>query len=837
MSCTLPILEIRQQFINTIQSTNRIIIQAPTGSGKSTQIPQILLDSGLIDGQILILQPRRLAARMLASRVASERGCILGEQVGYQTRFESAVCENTRIRFITEGILPRLLLNDRSLNSISAVIFDEFHERSLTVDLGLALIRDLQQISRKDLKLIVMSATLSSESLEEYLSGAKTIVSGGRTYPVTIQYFSEVSKEVPWVAACEAVKYLIQQGKSGDFLIFMPGIYEIRKTVQLLNERNFGESLQVMALYGDLSAESQRSVMEPSKKRKVIVATNIAETSLTIPGVRHVIDSGLARVNRYDQCRGFNTLYAEKISIDSADQRAGRAGREAEGSCIRLWSVADHRNRAQKSQPEVQRVDLSEAVLQLKTLGYPDPKKFNWFESPEELSMQMAQRLLENAGVFTSDGELSEDGRLMAKLPMHPRIGRLLIESSKRGILKQGALAAALLTERPVFTGAFDVPEEFIEQCRGSDFELTRLVIQKIQENRFDEKICRKFNVNISALNQVLRTQTFFLQVCRKFGMHSRDTSNDPRLLSQAILISYIDHLARRRDQGTLQCDLAHGRRGELEKDSMAKGGKFLIPTTIRELKSSQQTTPRTMLSLACAIDENWLREYFADKWKCDTELAWNSIRQAVESRDFTCCCGVVINDSIDIHPDPQKAGDKLASVIIDKKMPLNGWTADVQEYINRVQWISAYFPEKKLPEFNDEDRNIVIHELCGGEYRYDSVKNKPVLGFVKELLSWEQQQMVENLAPQFLNNPVGKKLRIYYKAEKSPVIKARIQELYGIKETPRIANGRAAVVIEILAPNMRPVQITEDLQSFWSVHYPELKKTLSRRYPKHEWR
>jgi ATP-dependent helicase HrpB len=836
MTLQLPIIDVRQKIIDTLDKNNRLIIQAPTGSGKSTQIPQMLLDSHLFDGQILVLQPRRLAARMLATRVAEERGSILGQEVGFQTRFESSFSDCTRIRYITEGILPPLLFSDKSLKTISAVIFDEFHERSLTVDLGLALIRDLQMKFRADLKLIVMSATLSSSPLVQYLEGAQLIVSEGRTFPVSIRYYSEVARESPWIAAVEAIRYLIGQGIPGDLLIFMPGVYEINKTVQLLREKKIGEPLEILSLYGNMSSEMQQLVMKGATKRKVIVSTNIAETSLTIPGVRHVIDSGLARVNRYDNGRGFNTLYVEKISIDSADQRAGRAGREAPGNCIRLWSVADHRGRAQSTQPEIARVDLCEAILQLKLLGYKDIGKFCWFEAPEANSIKTAMEFLQSTGALTPGENLTAEGKLIAELPMHPRLARLLLEAHKRGILEQGALAAAVLTERPLFSGSVEFPQELIKQSAGSDFELIRLIIDRITKGNFNKDLCRKLNVNLTSLHQILRTQSYFLQVCRRMGLNSCGEFNDPLLLSQAILIAYSDRLARRRDRGTLQCDLASGRRGELDKRSAARNAEFIVATTISELKSKQQTTPRTMLSLACTIEKQWLTDYFAEKFISSDELVWNSTGRAVESIRRSSCCGVVIEESVEVNPDPEKAGEVLARIIIDKKMPLNGWNSEAVEYMNRLQWLSETFPEKALPVFGDDEKMLIVYELCKGQCRYDAVKDKSVIGIIKGLLSYDQQRMIESLAPSHIINPAGKKLPVTYRAGKKPVIRARIQELFDFKTTPRIADKRVAVILEILAPNMRPVQITDDLEGFWKNHYPELKKTLSRRYPKHQW-
>jgi ATP-dependent helicase HrpB len=833
---SLPILEYRDRIIGALENGNRLIIKAPTGSGKSTQVPQILLDSGNVDGTILVLQPRRLAARMLATRVAFERGSEPGQEIGFQTRFETVTSESTRVRFITEGILPRMLLSDRNLSGVSVVIFDEFHERSLTVDLGLALIRNLQESSRPDLKLVVMSATLETGPIVEYLPGASVINSEGWTFPVSIQYFpGEQGK--PWELAAGAAFQLVKSGAEGDILVFMPGVYEIRKTVSSLQEVRFGEPVDISMLYGDLPSDRQRQVMEQRTRRKIIVATNIAETSLTIPGVRHVIDSGLARINRYDPVRGFNTLYVEKIALDSAAQRSGRAGREAPGICIRLWSQTDQRSRSRRTQPEIFRVDLAETVLQLKMLGFADPVSFPWIESPEDQSIKAATEFLKQIDAIDKEGKITEKGKRLGEFPMHPRLAALLLESYNRGVVRKGALACAILSERPAFSGIPDVPDEILKQCEGSDFALMEYVINRVAESGFDPGLCRKWNVNISSVQQILRTEAYFLQICRKKGMHTRNMVSGSQPLSVAILAAYSDRLARRRDQGTLLCELSNNRRGELSKESLARGSRLLVAASINELKSKSQSTPRTVLTLACGVREEWLEELFPDDIVIKTELVWNSINQAVESRTRTVCLGVTIDEKVDQNADPEKAGEVLAENIIKRKLPLAGWDNEVQDYIMRCRWLGEIFPEMGFPGFGDEDYGLIVHELCKDESRYSKVKDKPVLHIVKSLLSHEQQRIIETAAPQFVLNKAGRKLRITYKAGSAPVIRARIQELFDMNSSPRVANGRVAVKVEILAPNMRPVQVTEDLENFWKVHYPELKKSLSRRYPKHQWR
>ena len=456
----LPIHEHRDALVQALSANNRLIVKAPTGSGKSTQIPQILLDSGFFSGTCIVLQPRRLAARMLANRVAEERNSETGDIVGYQTRFESKVSAQTRICYITEGILPRMLQSNRMLDGIDVVIFDEFHERNLATDIGLALITDLQQQCRPDLRIVVMSATMNTAPLAAYLNNAPVIASDGRMFPVDVRHAHTPPSVPVWDAAAQAVRGLLTEKADGDILVFMPGVFEIRRTALAIESSVHSEPLAVLQLYGDLPSNRQHQVMEPASKRKIIIATNIAETSLTIPGIRHVIDSGLARINRYDPARGFNTLFTESISIDAADQRAGRAGREAPGICIRLWSVSQHASRNRNTTPEILRVDLSETVLNIKRLGYNQPAAFPWFDHPPSAALDAALELLSLLGALDTAGSLTDMGRAMGDFPMHPRLARLLMEAGKRNAVHCAAFSAALLSERPIIMGKPEFPEE-----------------------------------------------------------------------------------------------------------------------------------------------------------------------------------------------------------------------------------------------------------------------------------------------------------------------------------------------------------------------------------------
>ena len=833
---SLPIREYTEEILGPLRRGECLVIRAPTGSGKSTQVPQMLLDSGLLSGRILILQPRRLAARMLAGRVAEERSSLLGQEIGFQTRFETMVSNRTRACFITEGILPRMMLTDKDLRDVSAVIFDEFHERSLATDIGLACARDLRRGRRHDLALIVMSATIDPAPVSDYLGGAAIVESSGRTFPVDIRYDPVPAKTPLWDHAAGAVRSLVAGGAQGDIVVFMPGAYEIRRTVDSISATVRGEPVTVLPLYGDLPAQRQRQVMEPAQRRKIIVATNIAETSLTIPGVKHVVDSGLARVNRYDPGRGFNTLFVEPISIDSSDQRAGRPGREAAGTCVRLWSAGTHAGRGRTSTPEVLRVDLADTLLSLRLLGYQRPQDFPWFERPGEAALNAAHELLLLLGALDAKGDLTDAGKDMSVFPMHPRLARLLCEAGKRHAVRLATFTAALLSERSMLAGRPEYPEQALTHEISSDFYGQYCLLEKIRSSGFDPGVCLRYAVNAGAARAVLRTQSLYLQYCRRLGMHTLDGPDAPVGLAESLLLAYPDHLAVRRDKGTLLCTLRNNRHGELAKDSLARSEDLLVAADIRETKDRNYGL-KTVLSLATGVRREWLERHFSGRLRTESVMEWNAATQSVENRVRTVCLDVVLEEKTGTDIDIAAASGMLADTILEKNLPLSGWDQAANEFIGRVFWVGEQFPDKGLPLFTEEDRKLIVHSLCEGEFRYARVKDKPALPFLLELVNGEQGRFVDAMAPQAMALPSGRRLRISYESGAQPRGRARIQDLYGMNSTPRVAQNRVPVLIEVLAPNNRPVQITDDLSRFWKVHYPDIKKTLSRRYPKHEWR
>ncbi len=832
----LPITQHKAEILSHLLKSKSVVISAPTGSGKSTQVPQFLIDSKAFDGQILILQPRRLAARMLAERVAFERNTALGDEIGFVTRYESMHSNNTKALFVTEGILPRMMLTNKDLKGISAVVFDEFHERNLATDLGLALVRSLQLSTRPDIVIIIMSATMDASAVSEYCGHAPIVSASGRTFPIDIQYVSHDKKLPIWDLAAMECRRLISLQVQGDILVFMPGVYEIRRSVDAISSFCTSEPIAVMPLYGDLAAQKQHTVMDPCNKRKVIVATNIAETSITIPGVRHVVDSGLARINRYDPCRGFNTLYTEPISIDSADQRAGRAGREDSGICVRLWTKQYHESRKRRIMPEILRVDLSETMLYVRMLGYGTIKQFPWFEKPVEAAFDAAENLLRDIGAIDAQGNLCDAGKEMSAFPMHPRLARLLLEASKRRCVRIACFTAAYLSERSALTGRPEYPQEAHEHEISSDFYGLYCLIEKIGKSNFDASLCLRHNVNAAAARNIIRTQALFMQYCRKFGMSVHDQGDICTSLAQCLLLSYPDHCAVRKDNATLLCFMRDNRKGELDKDSIARSADLLVAADIRETKDRHHEI-KTVLSLATQIKKEWLREFFPQNWTSQSIHQWNNQSQSVEKVEITECLGVVIEKKIMAELDMPVASSILAEIILNKNLALHGWDQAANEWIGRVVWVQGQFPDKDLPKFTEEDRALVVHAMCEGEYKYNAVCSKEALPFLMQLVSPEQLRFVDAMAPQTIVLPSKRKLRLYYEAAQPPKGRCRIQDLYGLAHTPKIAQNRVPILIEILAPNNRPVQITDDLARFWSVHYPDIKKTLSRRYPRHEWR
>lgn len=867
----LPIYEIQAALLDGARSSGRVVVQAPTGSGKSTQVPKMLLAAGLLDrGQCVVLQPRRIAARLLAKRVAQELGVRLGDEVGYQVRLDSRVSDRTRIRFVTEGILLRQMTFDAHLRGVSALVFDEFHERHLDGDIGLARALQIQRTTRPDLIIVVMSATLDAGLLQNYLAPCAVVRSEGRMFPVAVEYEAHPlnpDRDEVWDGAARACARVVAKQPAGDVLVFMPGAYEINRTVNALQYQRELKDCVVFALHGEMAPEEQDRAVERYERRKIIVATNVAETSLTIDGVTAVVDSGLARLARFDPHRGINTLLVEKISAASADQRAGRAGRTAPGVCVRLWTEREHTQRAPQELPEVRRLDLAEVVLTLKAAGIDDVAGFPWIEPPDPKALARAEALLRDLGAVavpkagrgvpaepqltgtvrpTSEtcgavpSRITEVGRRMLKFPVHPRYARMFLAAEAYGCVRTIAMMAALTQGRSfllrnVDRGVEQAREDLLGTETESDFFLLMRAHRYAEQSRFSVDACRRLGIHAQAARQVGPLFEQFLEIARDEGLDVTERRVDGALVRKCVLLGFSDQLARRLDAATLRCELVHRRRGSLARESAIHDARLLVAAEISEI-GGRAGEVNTVLGLATAIEEAWLRELFPDD--CDetvtTGLDPNTKRvTARRERRFR---DLVLEAKEGAEPPATEAAVILAREVLAGNLKIEAWDERVEEWIVRVARFAEWFPEMEAHPIRDEDRALLVEQMCYGCHGVKDVRNLDPWPILRDWLTPEQLAAMETLLPERIEMANGRRSRVSYPKDGPPVISARIQELFGVEKLS-LACGRVPLKIEVLAPNQRPLQVTDDLARFWREVYPEIKPALARRYPRHEWR
>ncbi len=836
----LPIYEIEERLVEAAKAQSRVILRAPTGSGKSTQVPQMLVDQVFASGgQIVVLQPRRMAARMLAARVASERGEVLGESVGYQVRMEGKSSARTRILYVTEGILLRRMIGDPELRGVSAVVFDEFHERHLYGDITLARALDLQESSRPDLKIIVMSATLEVGNLEKYLAPCEVLESAGRTFPVEIRHLDRSPGDrPPWELAAEALS--AHASESGHALVFMPGAFEIQRTIAEIWATSALRDFGVFALHGEMPAREQDEAVAPGGGRKIIVSTNVAETSLTIEGVTLVVDSGLARVARYDARRGINTLLIEKISRASADQRAGRAGRTAPGRCVRLWVEKDHEMRAASELPEVKRLDLAEVVLSLKAAGVMDLDKFRWLEAPEPRGLQRAVELLHDLGALDGGERITPLGRRMLAFPVHPRYARLLLEAEELGCVRAACLLAALTQGRGLLVRSTSREmdqrrDDLFRDGADSDVTVQLRAFSVARKWNFDAGRCRSLGIHAQSARQAAQLAEKFADIAHAEGLNVSDTPPPEHAMEKCMLAAFPDHLAKRMDRGTLRCELVHGRRGTLARESVVTSELF-VAGEIAEI-GGREGDVQTLLSLASPLREEWLQEMFPDEFADETMTLFDSATRGVVARRVTRFRDLVLRAGAGGEPDAAVAAQIFAEKVMAGDLALPLWNEPVEQWIARLNCLAEWMPELELPRIGADEQKFLFEQLAQGVTSYRALKDKDPWPVLRGWLSGAQLSALENFAPERIKLPGGRGARVVYAGGQAPVMAARVQDLYGLEKPLEIADGRVRVRVEVLAPNQRPIQVTDDLGSFWKNTYPQIRLEYARRYPKHEWR
>lgn len=830
----LPIDNIRQDIIRASSKAGFcLLLSAPTGSGKSTRVPGMLAEAGVAErGLIIVVQPRRLAARLLAGYVARQYPCKLGEEVGYTVRFDSRRSASTRILFVTDGILERMITENPTLDGVAAIIFDEVHERRLSGDICLARALELQRNARPDLGLVVMSATLELDKLQDYLPQATVLRAEGRLYPVEVAYRQAIPVrnargyvEPPpiWEQCAAAVKELIAHADCGDILVFLPGVYEIRRTVELLEQVSWMRGREVYPLHGQLSPDAQAQAVEAGCIPRVIVSTNIAETSLTIEGVRSVVDSGTAREARWDPRRCISTLHIVPIARAQAEQRAGRAGRLGPGRCIRLWSEASHAKREAFPAPEVHRADISMAFLHLMAWGYSTLaaiRSFPWPDAPTEAETTRAWQLLNRLGAVNEGGGLSSIGQQMLRYPLAPTLSRLMVAGHEYGCESEMAAIAALLQSESIAMQTGLHPS-LRHEDDFTDFQAEWRAVEEAERLRYDASRCSQLGIMARAAREIKASHK---QLCKTplepdFETHCQG-------ILRGILCAMPDNIAAsNKTTGTAR--LTAHRSGKIPADSVARGAAIFHTADITEVGGKGV---ETRMSRCTIIPETLLTTTE------QSTAIYDTARKRVLSYRRTMYADLVLSEKEMGDAPAEDAAPLLAEQVVRGNLRLEKWDGHVLQWINRLTCLRQAMPELEMPDFGEEDRLVAITMICEGAVCYKDIAERPVIPILEEWLSPWQKQCLNKYAPKAISLPNGREVKLLYREDGTPVFSLKCQMLFGVPQTPVIAEGRVKCLAEILAPNQRPYQLTADLASFWRNGYPQMKKDLAGRYPRHHW-
>jgi ATP-dependent helicase HrpB len=807
----LPIDSVLPQLVAALREAPAVVLQAPPGAGKTTRVPPALLDAGLAERQILHLQPRRIAARAAARRMSAERGTVPGDLFGWHVRFERQANRNSRVLAVTPGILLRTLLDDPFLECTGIVIFDEFHERGLETDLAIGLVRLIQANVRPDLKILVMSATLTTADIASYLGNCPVIASEGRTFPVEITYRPK-SEHDRWPLATAKTVAGVLDCTPGDVLAFLPGVGEIRAAAEDLDEM-VGDEVLIIPLHGELPSEEQDRALQPQNRRKVVLATNVAETSVTVEGVTAVVDTGLARQLNYDPSVGLDRLTLVNISRASADQRAGRAGRTQPGICVRLWSEVSHRSRPAQTEPEICRIDLAGAALQLLAVG-EHVETFPWLDPPGEHVIRQSLALLERLGAVQGGG-LTELGRALARLPLHPRLGRLLLEGARLGETRRVALAAAILSERDPF------PRGPVRHTTTSDL-LDRVEVLEGADSPLEP-------ANRGAARFVLRARDQLIRLIEESSRHPSANAPVPEeAFGRALLAAFPDRLCRRREPGSSRGVMVGGRGVTLAPSSGVTQAELFIAVEVDAGKAE------TIVRQASAIQRDWLP---AERMRESVDVEFDEVAGRVVAWKRVRFDDLVIDEKAANAPSEEQVTLALIDAAVrnlDRVSPSLGSPAE--QFRTRVRCLRAWMPELGLPEYNESELREVLSWLAPGCRSLDDLRQRDWEEALRGKLTHAQRQVVDREAPERIAVPSGSRVAIAYEEGRPPVMAVRIQEMFGLADTPRVAGGRVKVLLHLLAPNYRPQQVTDDLSSFWANTYPIVRKELRARYPKHAW-
>ncbi len=800
----LPVIAALPALYDALAGRGVAVLAAPPGSGKTTLIPLRLLDAAWLQGQrIVMLEPRRIAARAAAARMAFLTGGKVGGAIGYQIRFERRLSAATRIEVVTEGLLARRLQADPELPGTGLLIFDEFHERSLHADLALALALDVRDTLRPDLRILVMSATLDVARVSQRLGDAPVIQSGGRSYPVDLRYRAPRASS-QGLAVADGVRLALDE-TTGDVLAFLPGGREIREAQRVLESREPG--IRVMPLYGDLSSAAQDAALQPAADgaRKVILATNIAQTSLTVEGIGAVVDGGYVRVARYDLGAGADVLLTQRVSRASADQRAGRAGRLGPGVGYRLWSQDQQGQLDAHDTPEILAADLSRFALELAAWGVADPARLALLDQPPASAWQAARELLTALAAVDVNGRITDHGRALARLPLPPRRGHMLLQAQRHGLAVAAAWIAAILDQRSG-EAEIDLAAQ-LGRCR---------------DNRADPAVLRRVRDGVRQLLRVVDADA------------GADSPFDPDCAGRIVAFAYPERLARRRNgvRGVFLC--ADGGEARLDSREVLAGADWLA------IAHWTPGMPRRIRS-AAVVDEAVLLADHAERIRCVESVCWDAQAQAVIAERDTQFGAISLRRQVWREAPAEAVRAAMLQGLRTLGLAALPWREEARQWQARVLSVRRWHPDEEWPAVDDASLTAELEHWLSpyldGITRRDHLARLDLQSILAARLDYRQQQRLTKLAPMQLDVPSGSRLRLTYAMDgAAPTLAVKLQELFGLTETPTVDDGRRPVTLELLSPARRPIQVTQDLAGFWARTYTQVKKELKGRYPKHSW-
>ena len=843
----LPVDELLEPLVRTLASHRAVVIEAPPGAGKTTRVPRALLESNLVPGrEIWVTEPRRLAARLAAGFVSRELGVELGGPVGYSVRFEEKSSAATRLWFVTEGVLLRRLLGREGGRSLGVVVLDEFHERHVSTDLLLMLLAKRLETD-PELRLVVMSATLDADAVARYLGDCPRLRCEGRLHPLSVRHETQEDERPLFLRVSSAVKQLVREQPSGDLLVFLPGAAEIRDAANQLEAFARDQGLEIHALHGELPLEAQAKAIAPSARRKVVLSTNVAESSVTVEGVTIVIDSGLARIAEHSPWTGRQSLEVRPIAQASAIQRGGRAGRTQPGQVFRLFTEQSFRSRPAQGRPEIQRLDLAEPLLTLYGAGLA-PRAEDWLDAPGTSMIESAQRLLARLA-FVEGERLTPLGRRALGLPLAPRLARVVLEGERLGVGDRACLAAALLAERDIRqnpSGSGGPRGSDVLGCEG-DIDLSIELYRMAQDDRFHEGALRRLGLHSGRVATVRQS---YQQIRRDLGLRrdavDEGTADEVQMsFGLALIAGFPDRVARRRKAGARELILATGHVAQQAEESVAKNASLLLALDAEDrshapalLSRGEKRAPRQGIRVRIAepIEAEWLLEHAADELTEKEELAWDDAKERVQLTSSLCWGAVVLDQSERAAPPSEAAAALLERVAIARQASLFTKKDDLDELLGRCALLAEAAPGSVFERVASSGARELIALACRGKVSLAELGDVDLRELVLGELGPSERARLEREAPEHVTLDAGRRVRVHYVKGQPPWIESRLQDFFGMKEGPRVGGGRVPLTLHLLAPNQRAVQVTSDLAGFWERHYPTIRKELSRRYPRHAW-